>query len=564
MKHIYEELDFNDEDWKQFHRLGDEHQFAANTTIFKARDRDDSLYLLKTGTIRVETQERTMLYHAPSFFGEMALFNRSFRTASVIAVNPVTVIRIPSSILLQGLASYNTFIVKFMHAIGNVMLKRLESSIAQVSKDMQGEKKDLSPLLILKKNILQRWALTYHSLGEPGKINIMSSKPVGSKQDLSVAYSPGVAAPCLIINKNKMAAYDVTTKGNLVGIITNATAVLGLGTLSAVASKPVMEGKAILFKNFANINAFDLEINENNPKELIKIVKSLEPTFGGINLEDIKAPECFYIEDELKKIMDIPVFHDDQHGTAIIVGAGLKNALKLQKKEIDNIKVVICGAGAAGVACAKFLILLGLNKNNLMMVDINGVISKDRVLDDSLKQFAIKTPMKTLSEAVENADVFIGLSAPKLLTPNMLLSMNKNPIVFALANPVPEIDYQLAKSTRKDIIIATGRSDYPNQINNVMAFPFIFRGALDVRACKINEEMKLAASDAIVKLATKIGVTEGSIIPSPFHEKLLSYVSLAVAKAAIETNVARIEIDMKKYHANLLNLEKRLQKLNEL
>lgn len=397
-------------------------------------------------------------------------------------------------------------------------------------------------------------ALDYHSQGRPGKIQVVSTKPTNSQRDLSLAYSPGVAEPCLRIAENKEDVYKYTAKGNLVAVISNGTAVLGLGNIGPEAAKPVMEGKGILFKIFADIDVFDLELDTKNIDEFVTIVKALEPTFGGINLEDIKAPECFEIERRLKEIMKIPVMHDDQHGTAIISSAALLNACEIQKKKLDKVKIVINGAGAAAISCTRLYVCLGAKLENIVMVDRTGVIRADRPnLNGTKKEFATTRKINSLEDAVKEADVFIGLSAPDVLTADMLKTMAKNPIVFALANPDPEISYELATKTRKDIIMATGRSDYPNQVNNVLGFPYIFRGALDVRAIAINEEMKIAAVKAIAELAKKpvpdavniayhtknLKFGRDYIIPKPIDLRLITTVSPAVAKAAMESGVAR-------------------------
>ncbi len=401
-------------------------------------------------------------------------------------------------------------------------------------------------------------ALDYHSKGRPGKIEVIPTKPTNSQRDLSLAYSPGVAEPCLKIAENKEDAYKYTAKGNLVAVISNGTAVLGLGDIGADAGKPVMEGKGLLFKIFADIDVFDLELDTKNVDEFVAIVKALEPTFGGINLEDIKAPECFEIERRLKEVMSIPVMHDDQHGTAIISGAALINACEIQKKKIEKVKIVVNGAGAAAVSCTKIYMSLGAKKENIVMVDRSGVIRSDREgMDPTKAQFATDRNIFTLEEAMKDSDVFIGLSAADVVSVSMLKSMNKNPIVFAMANPRPEIDYNLAINTRSDIIMATGRSDFPNQVNNVLGFPYIFRGALDVRATSINEEMKIAAVHAIAEL-TKSTVPEAVneayddttlhfgreyIIPKPTDPRLITAVAPAVARAAMETGVARQPIE---------------------
>lgn len=421
------------------------------------------------------------------------------------------------------------------------------------------------------KDQIQREALDYHSSGRPGKIEVVPTKPCRSSRDLSLAYTPGVALPCQEIYKNPEDAYRYTSKGNLVAVISNGTAVLGLGNLGAAAAKPVMEGKGILFKRFADIDVFDIELNTEDPDKFIQCVQMLEPTFGGINLEDIKAPECFYIEETLKKTMQIPVFHDDQHGTAIISGAALLNALELVEKPIDKLQVVFNGGGAAAVACAHLYLSLGVKRENLIMCDTKGVIYEGRSegMNPYKSFFASKTKTRTLSEAMEGADVFVGVSVAGAVTPEMLKKMAKSPIVFAMANPTPEIGYNEAVKVRDDIIMATGRSDYPNQVNNVLGFPFIFRGALDVRASAINEAMKIAAVRALAKLAREdvtdtVSKAYGGkrfrfgpeyIIPKPFDSRVLTWVSPAVAKAAMESGVAKQSIDIEEYVAKL---EKRL------
>ena len=415
--------------------------------------------------------------------------------------------------------------------------------------------------------ITKEEALRYHAEGKPGKIEVVPTKPYSTQMDLSLAYSPGVAEPCLEIEKNPLDAYKYTSKGNLVAVISNGTAVLGLGDFGPLAGKPVMEGKGLLFKIFAGIDVFDIEVNEKDPDKFIETVKAIAPTFGGINLEDIKAPECFKIETRLKEELDIPVMHDDQHGTAIISGAGLINALEIAGKKIEDVKIVVNGAGAASISCTKLYIMLGAKKENIIMCDSKGVISTHRTdLNESKKFFATDRDIKTLAEAVVGADVFLGLSVANVLTKEMVRSMNTNPIVFALANPNPEISYADAMASRDDIIFATGRSDYPNQINNVLGFPYIFRGALDTHAKAINEEMKLAAVYAIAELAkepvpdvvnaayklkrTTFG--RDYILPKALDPRLLTRVSCAVAKAAIESGVSRRTITDWEGYANHL------------
>lgn len=410
-------------------------------------------------------------------------------------------------------------------------------------------------------------ALQYHSQGQPGKIEVVPTKILSSQLDLALAYSPGVAEPCKEIAQNPDDVYLYTAKGNLVGVISNGTAVLGLGNIGPDASKPVMEGKGVLFKKFAGIDVFDVEVNCTDPEQFIAIVKSLEPTFGGINLEDIKAPECFIIEQALKKQMNIPVMHDDQHGTAIISSAALLNALELVGKRIEEIKLVVNGAGASAIACTKLYMTLGVRRENIIMNDINGILHVNRQdLDEVRRPFATDLPVHSLKEALTGADVFLGLSAANVVTPEHLQQMAPNPIVFALANPDPEIDYDLAMSSRDDLIMATGRSDHPNQVNNVLGFPYIFRGALDVRATEINEAMKLAAVHAIASLAKEsvpelvnkayennaLSFGRFYLIPKPLDPRLITTISPAVARAAMESGVARRPIpDWEQYHQEL-------------
>ncbi len=397
-------------------------------------------------------------------------------------------------------------------------------------------------------------ALKYHSRCRQGKVEVIPTKPYFTQRDLSLAYTPGVAYPCLEIEKNPHDAYNYTAKGNLVAVISNGTAVLGLGDIGALAGKPVMEGKGLLFKVFADVDVFDIEVDEKDPEKVIEFCRQIAPTFGGINLEDIKAPECFEVETELKKILDIPVFHDDQHGTAIISAAGLINALEITGKKVEEIKMVVCGAGAAAISCSRLYVSLGIRKENIVMVDSKGVINKKRTdLNKYKQEFITDRDLDTLAQAVKDSDLFLGLSAAKMLSREMLASMADNPIVFAMANPDPEIDYEDAMATRKDLVFATGRSDYPNQVNNVLGFPFIFRGALDCLATTINEEMKLAAAKALAALTKepvpecvvkaynidKLEFGRDYIIPKPLDPRLLPKVASAVAKAAVETGVAR-------------------------
>jgi malate dehydrogenase (oxaloacetate-decarboxylating)(NADP+) len=410
-------------------------------------------------------------------------------------------------------------------------------------------------------------ALNYHSQGRKGKIEVTSTKPCATQWDLSLAYTPGVAEPCLEIEKNPELAFEYTAKGNLVAVVSNGTAVLGLGNIGALAGKPVMEGKGVLFKRFADIDVFDLEVGSENPEDVIRFCQLLEPTVGGINLEDIKAPECFHIEEALRRTMSIPVFHDDQHGTAIISGAALLNAVEIVEKDLEEIKVVINGAGAAGIACAEHYVRLGMKRENIILCDTKGVVYEERTegMNPYKARFAARTTARTLAEAMKGADVFTGLSGPNLVTPEMVRSMADQPIIFAMANPVPEISYEAAKEARADVIIATGRSDYPNQVNNVLGFPFIFRGALDVRARAINEEMKVAATRALAALAKEdvpdmvlraYGVSHlhfgrDYIIPKPFDPRVLLFEASAVAQAAMESGVAQVKVDVEEYRDQL-------------
>ena len=419
--------------------------------------------------------------------------------------------------------------------------------------------------------ITKSQALAYHSGGaRPGKIEVSPTKPCRTQRDLSLAYTPGVAEPCLEIAKEPGDVYKYTAKGNLVAVVSNGTAVLGLGNIGALAGKPVMEGKGVLFKRFADVDVFDLEVNSLDPEDVIKVCQLLEPTFGGINLEDIKAPECFYIEETLKRTMQIPVFHDDQHGTAIISGAALLNALELVDKPINQIRMVVNGSGAAGIACAEHYVRLGVKRENITLADTKGVVYDGRTegINPYKARFAHKTEWRTLADAAKGADVLVGLSVKGAFTPEMLRSMAARPIVFAMANPNPEITYDEALAARKDVIITTGRSDYPNQVNNVLGFPFIFRGALDVHATAINEEMKLAATRALAALAKEdvpdsvchaYGVERlrfgpEYIIPKPFDPRVLVWEASAVARAAIETGVARTPVDLDEYRERLERL----------
>ena len=414
---------------------------------------------------------------------------------------------------------------------------------------------------------MKKAALEYHRSGRKGKLEVVPTKPCDTSWELSLAYSPGVAEPCREIDKDEDLSYEYTNRGNLVAVASNGTAILGLGNLGALAGKPVMEGKGVLFKKFADVDAYDIEIATEDPDEFIKTVKYLEPTFGGINLEDIKAPECFYIEDRLKEEMDIPVFHDDQHGTAIISGAGLLNACEISGKKMSDLKMAFNGAGASAIACAEFFITLGAKRENMIMCDSRGVIYKGRKegLNPQKERFLVETDKRTIADAVVGADVFVGLSNGGAITQQDVKNMAKHPIIFAMANPDPEILPAEAKEARSDVITATGRSDFANQVNNVLGFPFIFRGALDVRATKINDEMKVAAAYALAALAKepvpeKVAEAYGNekfefgpdyIVPKPFDPRVLVWESAAVAEAAMKTGVSRINIDIDSYRKSL-------------
>lgn len=425
--------------------------------------------------------------------------------------------------------------------------------------------------------VSKQQALDYHSGPRPGKIEITATKPCRTQRDLSLAYTPGVAEPCLEIQKNPQDAFKYTGRGNLVAVLSNGTAVLGLGDIGALAGKPVMEGKAVLFKRFADVDVFDIEVDSHNPDEIIKLCQLLEPTFGGINLEDIKAPDCFYIEETLRKTMKIPVFHDDQHGTAIISGAALLNALEIVGKDIRKVRVVFNGAGAAGIACAEHYLRLGVKRENIILCDTKGVVYKGRPegMNQYKERFAQETELRTLAEALVGADVFAGLSVKGAINGDMIRSMAADPVVFAMANPDPEIMYEDAKASRSDVIVATGRSDYPNQVNNVLGFPFIFRGALDVRATAINEEMELAATRALASLAKedvpdsvcraygvpRLQFGREYLIPKPFDPRVLMWEASAVAEAAMRTGVAQEPVDLDTYRGQL---ERRLGKAYEV
>jgi len=556
---------------QQLVSLGREINVNSGETFIEEGAVANSFFILVQGRVEVRKGGGHVAELNPGeFLGEMSLFNKNVRVSELVALEPVMLLEISTDKFWKLVLHQDPLAVKVMQSLGQIMTQRIQQQDTDLFNQIDKKDPALANLIAtfepIKQQLMSDWSLKYHSIGRPGKLAITMTKPSGSAADLSVAYSPGVAEPCLAIRDDVKKAYEYTTKGQLVGVITNGTAVLGLGNIGALAAKPVMEGKAILFKQFADIDAFDIEVDELDPDRFIDIVVALAPTFGGINLEDIRSPECFYIERKCNERVDIPVFHDDQHGTAIISGAALLNSMELTGKQLDEIKVVFSGAGAAGFSCAKYFISLGVKPGNLIMTDINGVVYKGRGDNNYLDELAVDTNVRTLAEALQDADVFLGASVPGVLKPEMLKSMNKDPVIFAMANPVAEIDYPLAMQTRSDVIMGTGRSDYPNQINNVSAFPYIFRGALDSNASSINETMKHAATRAIAALVHKPVDEEAGfdgkelvfgkryIIPKPFDRRLLIDVSVAVAKAAMSTGVAQRELDIEKYTQQLRTL----------
>ena len=551
--------------------LGEEVSFEPGDRIIEEGSAGNCFFIIGAGRVEVlKAGQRVAELGAGAVLGEMALFNRDLRTSEARCRERSTLLSIPTAGFVALVLQQDAAAIKVMGTLGRLMVQRLQNRDADLLKEAARQDPSAAATLedfaAMRKGLLADWALRYHSIGVPGKLRIVAAKPVGTAADLAVAYSPGVAEPCLEIARNPDRAYDYTTRGHLVGVITNGTAVLGLGDIGALASKPVMEGKAVLFKRFADLDAFDIEVDEKNPARFVEIVCALAPTFGGINLEDVRAPECFAIEQECRDRLDIPVFHDDQHGTAIVAGAALLNAAELVDKPLQTMRVVVSGAGAAGFACARYLLSLGVRRENLVLSDIKGVVYRGRGDGNYLDELAADTTARTLAQAIAGADVFLGVSAPNVLTPAMLRSMNRDPVVFAMANPVPEIDYGLALGTRSDVLMATGRSDYPNQVNNVIAFPYVFRGALDARARKINEEMKLAATAAIAALAREPVTAEAGLessnlafgrtylIPKPFDRRLLVRVAVAVAEAAVRSGVARIALDPQEYRARMSRL----------
>lgn len=562
---------FNKSELRKLLSLGHEISVPAGQIFIEEGAEANSFYILVKGRAEVKKGGNHVTeVNAGVFLGEMALFNKNVRVSELVSLEAVTLLEFPTDKFWKLVLHNDPLAVKVMESLGHIMTERLQQQDAELFSQIDKNDPALANLIAtfepIKRQLMADWSLKYHAIGRPGKLAISATKPSGSAADLSVAYSPGVSEPCLAIKANASKAYEYTTKGQLVGVITNGTAVLGLGDIGALAAKPVMEGKAILFKQFADIDAFDIEVNEQDPDRFIDIVCALSPTFGGINLEDIRSPECFYIEKKCNECTDIPVFHDDQHGTAIISGAALLNALEITGKQINEIHVVFSGAGAAGFTCAKYFISLGVRPENLLMTDVKGVVYKGRGDNNYLDDVAVDTDMRTLAEAMKGADVFMGASVPGILMPEMLRNMNKDPIVFALANPVPEIDYPVAVRTRPDVIMGTGRSDYPNQINNVSAFPYIFRGALDTNAHCINETMKHAATIALATLAREPVNEEAGfdakglifskryIIPKPFDRRLLIEISAAVAQAAMDTGVAEKMLDIDEYKQHLRTL----------
>jgi malate dehydrogenase (oxaloacetate-decarboxylating)(NADP+) len=551
--------------------LGREVSFGPGDRIIEEGSLGTEFFVIVEGKVEVLKGGRAVAELGQgAILGEMALFNRDLRTSEARCRESCTLLSIPTAEFAQLVLQQDAVAVKVMATLGRLMVQRLQARdtelLRQAGRQDPAAAGELEEFAALRKALLADWSLRYHAIGLPGKLAVVPSKPVGTAADLAVAYSPGVAEPCLEIARDADRAYDYTTRGHLVGVITNGTAVLGLGHIGALASKPVMEGKAVLFKRFADLDAFDVEVDETDPDRFVDIVCALAPTFGGINLEDVRAPECFAIERECQRRLDIPVFHDDQHGTAIVAGAALLNASELVGKPLEGMRVVFSGAGAAGFTCAKYFLSLGVRRENLVLTDKDGVVYRGRGDGNYLEELAADTGARALAQAIEGADVFMGVSAPNLLTPDMLRTMNRDPIVFALANPVPEIDYRLAVATRGDVVMATGRSDYPNQVNNVIAFPYVFRGALDARARAINEDMKLAATQAIAALArapvtaeagleaSGLSFGRGYLIPKPFDRRLLVQVPAAVAAAAARTDLARVALDPEEYRARLRKL----------
>ncbi|KAK9823565.1 hypothetical protein WJX72_003837 [[Myrmecia] bisecta] len=604
--------------------LGSEMACTKGNVLITENTACTHFYFIMDGRVELRRHDiRLSMQGQGTFLGEAALFDDvkqlnadgtvEFTTSARVVSRTARILRLNIRDFLPLVYHEHPGATAIVQRLGRIMMERFQQTEQRLqallaknaSQSEAGMRLSSKDWLQFRTRLTRLWSLRYHKIGRKGKLEIVATKQMGSAAELSVAYSPGVAEPCLSIAKDPELCYEYTAKGHLVGVVTNGTAVLGLGNIGPLAAKPVMEGKAVLFKKFADIDAFDLELSQPDPVKLVDMLVAMEPTFGGINLEDIKSPECFYVEREAQRRMNIPVFHDDQHGTAIIAGAGLVNALQLVNKDITEVKAVVCGCGAAGFTCARYFVSLGVQPENMIAVDVQGVVYKGRpdlTADNYLTEVAIDTPLRTLQEAIQGADVFLGLSAGNLLKPEMLLAMARDPVVFACANPTPEIDYDLAKETRGDVIMATGRSDFPNQINNVCAFPYIFRGALDCRAKKVNEEMKLAATHAIARLAQQPVVLRSSstlngtqdlaaimnalsdgeddaegmipavtlrlapsfgreyIIPKPFDERLLPEVASAVVEAAIRTGVARAsDMNIDEYRGRLTDLGEQMR-----
>jgi len=566
--------------------LGEEVAVPAGAAVIaELRPLNEFFYLLD-GTVSLTRQQQPVGQQGPgTFLGESALFKADVKASTLAqggsavmhtaatAVTACRLVKVSCGAFFALLHSEHAGAASIMQRLGAIMVARLQDiedaldDAAAASGVVASSRMSRADWAALRRQLLADWSLKYHRIGKRGKLEVQATKFVGTKEDLSVAYSPGVAEPCLAIAKQPDAVYDYTGKGHLIGVVTNGSAVLGLGNIGPLAAKPVMEGKAVLFKTCADLDAFDIELAVSNahPHLLVEVIAALAPTFGGINLEDIAAPDCFMIEKEVQARVNIPIFHDDQHGTAIIAGAGLLNALELSGKKMEDVRVVVCGCGAAGFTSAMYFPLLGVKKENITCVDIAGVVYAGRpdVANSYLRAVAVPTEKRTLAEAIVGADVFLGLSAGGLLTKEMLMSMAPSPLVFALANPVPEIDPTLARAVRPDVLIATGRSDFPNMLNNVCAFPYVFRGALDCRASCVNDAMKLAATRALAAMArTSVGLhsVNGAalpefgrdyIIPRPTDERLLVEVSLAVAMAAMSSGVARLHLDPASYKQHL-------------
>jgi malate dehydrogenase (oxaloacetate-decarboxylating)(NADP+) len=544
----------------QLAALGTEVCFEPGFELIAESSAGTALFFLLEGSVEVVVGGRVIDTEGPgSVLGEMCLFNQSIRTATVRAASAGRALRLEVSAFHAALLADEPAAVKTMSALGELMMTRLlhyeERLLAEARRGEREPDPAEEAFAELKRGMLFDWALKYHQLGSPGKLTVTPSKPIDSPSSLAAAYTPGVARPCLAIRDDPANSYVYTSRSHLVAVITNGTAVLGLGDIGPLAAKPVMEGKAVLFKRFGGVDAIDIEVEERDPAAFVDVVCKIGRSFGGINLEDVKAPECFFIEKECQRRLDIPVMHDDQHGTAIVAGAGLLNALELTGRAIEDVKVVFSGAGAAGFACALYFLSLGVRRENLVVADRDGVVHAGRPDLGHLAAVATATTARTLADVIEGADVFVGLSVAGALTPDLLSRMAPRPIVFALANPAPEIDYPTAVRTRPDVVMATGRSDYPNQINNVSSFPYLFRGALDCRATGITEPIKQAATRAIAALARE-GDGERRfgrefLVPSALDPRLLERVAPAVVEAAEATGVARLEVDLEQYRRKL-------------